>query len=223
MVKKTDKGLDSIINEDIAIRMKDLNLSDIPYKMIDELTYNARVSQYLSITSPSVFGSLFNPFPARDMKEEYQNLKQINKMLPENTSKPVGMVLDEGVEKGYIRGYLINEKNAEPVREVLHLGYGKKTRDSLLSKLKLIEDVISQLDAVKDTLKKNGQYDKLPTGTFDVDNMYITDNGKILLFYSNQNMTFCDGNGKVLDRNLTKTTNYLEKLHSKYERKSYRT
>ncbi len=76
------------------------------YNFIDEEEYIRNTANYLSCFMLGNGNYVDGFIPKRNFKEEYENLNEINKMIPENSVKPIALVYNNSISKNYIGGYI---------------------------------------------------------------------------------------------------------------------
>lgn len=204
LIKEGDKG------------QKYINVTSLPnktemenqgYHFVDEKEYIINVESYMSIFHPIDSDLVYCMILKRNFENEFKKLGEINKIIPENSVKPIALVYDDSISKNYIRGY-ITKTDGKVVSLKNYLALEKKNNLGI----KNIIDIENQLYASVNKLKSTKMYNKLPEGTLSLDNLYVTEKNKVVLMNTNYLLDFSDKNTKYLDKELQKTIKYLEKL-----------
>jgi hypothetical protein len=197
---------------DIASLPGKPEMNDAGYHFVDENEYIITTAAYMSLFHPESTDFAQSMVLKRDFEYEFKNLDKINRVIPENSVKPIALVYDNSVSKDYIRGYL-TETNGKitNLKDYINL---KEEKNADLSAGDIL-DIETQLTTLADKLKTSGMYNRLPDSTFSIKDIYITEKNKVVLMNMNYLMDFSDKNPKSLDKELKNTIKYLDKAKSK--------
>jgi len=207
---KIDSNKQSYI--DVVDMPKKVEMEAEGYNFVDEKGYIIRTAAYISLFSPEIADFAQSLVYKRDFPREFENLRKINEIIPKNSVKPIALVYDNSISKNYIRGYITKtDSSLIPLRDYLNLEKEKIAEIDAGN----VNDIENQLLAAVDKLKASNMYNKLPEETFSLDNIYITENNKVILMNMNNLLCFSDKNPKYLDKELKKTIKYLEKSRKK--------
>ncbi len=186
------------------------NMDNNGYHFIDEKEYIAITAGNLSVFHPEITSFAQYMVFKRDFEYEFKNLDKINKIIPENSVKPIALVYDNSISKNYIRGYITKTNG-----KITNLkDYLKEKRNVDLSADQIL-DIKNQLITAKEKLKKADIYNRLPESTFSIKDIYITEKNKVVLMNMNYLLDFSVKNTKGLDKELKNTIKYLDKTKVK--------
>ncbi|MCL4397142.1 hypothetical protein M1494_02235 [Candidatus Parvarchaeota archaeon] len=209
LIKQDDGGIRSV---NFASMPHKNELEEQGYHFVDENEYIAKTEAYISLFHPNTSDLAHHLILKRNFENEFEKLEEINSIIPENSVKPIAMVYDNSISKGYVRGYITKtDGRLTTLKDYLTLEK-ERTEDFNASNITNIE---SQLSASVDKLKASKMYNKLPRGTLSLDNIYVTEKNKVVLMNMNYFMGFSDKHPKHLDKELKKTIKYLEKTKNK--------
>ncbi len=201
--------------------IKSVNFASMPskielekqgYHFVDEKEYIANVKSYISVFHSSNSGLEHYMILKRNFESEFEKLGEINKIIPENSVKPIAIVYDNSISNNYIRGYL-TKTNGEIYKLKSYLKLKKEKVEDVGSDniTEIITDIENQLFESVNKLKASKIYNKLPIGALSLNNICVTEKNKVILLNINYFMGFSDKNPKYLDKELQKTIRYLEK------------
>jgi hypothetical protein len=239
LVRQNSKGI-SFVNSASVPRKTELEKQG--YHFVDENEYINKTEAYLSLFYPNNPDLTYHLILKRDFENEFENLSEINKIIPENSVKPIALVYDTSISKDYIRGYitktdgelgslgdyLASERKRHKIVDnikfrLLRAGYvyvpSNMSLNSFIHRYLCntgsISNIENQLISIVNKLKAHNWFNKLPTGTFSLDNMYLTKKNKVILMNINYLMDFSNNNTKYQDKELKRTMKYLEKQRRK--------
>lgn len=186
-------------------------LQEKGYNFIDENVYLAEKASYLSNFQNIDPLVAYYMVPKRNFKYEFENLLRINKLIPENSVKPIALVYDDSLKKNYVRGY-ITKTNGKTMKLKEYINNKLKEGTNINNVIISIEQ---QINLLMETLKNAEMYNKVPIGTFDMDNINVDSKNEVVLFNMNYLLSFSDINTKLHDKDIKKTIKYLEKMRHK--------
>ncbi|MEM0143480.1 MAG: hypothetical protein QXL94_05970, partial [Candidatus Parvarchaeum sp.] len=121
------QNLDELVES--AKKEKFTNYFDLPdkaelekdgLKFIDERQYILTTAAYIGFFNPQVQDISENLVNKRDFNYEFDNIDKISKLIPENCVKPVSLVYDDSIAKGYICGYVVDTRGKnQPLKQYL--------------------------------------------------------------------------------------------------------
>ena len=120
-------------------------LQEKGYNFIDENVYLAEKASYLSNFQNIDPLVAYYMVPKRNFKYEFENLLRINKLIPENSVKPIALVYDDSLKKNYVRGYITKtDGKIYPLKSYLK-SKSKAEYTNTDNIIKIINDIENQL------------------------------------------------------------------------------
>ncbi|MCW1295225.1 MAG: hypothetical protein QXD02_04425 [Candidatus Parvarchaeum sp.] len=209
LIKQDSKGIGYV---NFASMPGKIELEKEGYHFVDEKDYIMKVESYISVFHPNNPDLAHCMVLKRNFENEFEKLGEINKIIPENSVKPIALVYDNSISNNYIRGYL-TKTDGELYKLKSYLKLEKeKVKDIGSDNItKTVTDIENQLSESVNKLKVSKMYNKLPRGALSLDNIYVTEKNKVILLNTNYFMGFSDKDPRYLDKELQKTIKYLEK------------